>query len=110
MERWREGAGQLEYRVAEDIDDEGWPPPDAIRHPTEEECTQRPKGEGEEERFGDRALGDAEICRNGGYAKDKNEVVESIQRPAKKAGGEGMALPRCEGPEWGQEVHQQTPA
>ena len=110
MQRWREGAGQFQHGITENIDDQGGPPPDAIRHPAEEESPERPEGESENERFGDRALGDAEIRRNGGYTKDENEVVKRVQRPAKKTGREGMALPRREGAEWGQKVRQQTPA
>ena len=85
-------------------------PTDPIRHPTEQQSAQRPEGEREDERFGYRALGNTEICRNGGYTKDENEIVESIQRPAKKTCGEGVALSRCQCPEWSQEVHQaETP-
>ena len=110
MKRRREGAGQLQYGIAENIDDKGWPPSDAIRHPTEEQSTHRPEGEGEDEGLRYCAFRDTKIGRDGGHAKDKDEVVERIQRPAEETGGEGMTLLRGQRPEWGQKVHRERPA
>ena len=110
MKRRREGAGQFQYGIAKNIDDEGWPPPDAIRHPTKEQSTHRPEGQGEDQGLRNCAFRDTKIGRDCGHAEDKNEVVKSIQRPAKETGGEGVALLRGQRPEWGQEVHRERPA
>jgi hypothetical protein len=101
----RKRAGQFQYGIAKNIDDQGRPPSDAIRHPTEEESTEWPEGEREDERFCYSASGNAEICRNSGYTKDKNEKVECVERPAEETGGERVTLPRSEIPEWGKEIH-----
>ena len=106
MERRRKGAGQFQYGITENIDHQRWPPSEAIRHPTEQERAQRPEGERQEIRLGNGALGDLEVCRNGGYTKNQDEVVEGIQRPAEETSGEGVTLPCGQGPEWGEEVHQ----
>lgn len=106
MERRRKRAGQFQYGITKNIDDQGWPPSDAIRHPTEEQSTQRPEGEGEHQGLCDRAFGDPKIARNRGDTEDKDEVIEGIQRPAKETGGKGMTLLCGQGPEWGQKVHR----
>jgi hypothetical protein len=99
MEVGSEGAGELEDRVAGDVEHERRTAAVFVGERAEEEGAYRTKGESEKEGLGYGRGLDMEIAGDRGDAEDEDEEVEGVERPAEEASGESMPLMRTEAPE-----------
>ena len=89
----RETGGHLDHRVENQVDHQGNAAPVAVGQQSKDESAHRP--ERQRQRDGERNLlvGAVKLLRNGRQREDNQKEVESIQRPAEKAGNRAAPWP-----------------
>ena len=94
MQRGRKCGGQLEDGEGDNVDHQGGTAAELLRHRAEQECADRTHDQGPEDGLGHLLATDMEIRGDRRQTEGEQEKIEGIQRPAQKAGREGVALGR----------------
>ncbi len=88
----REAGSEIEYRVEDDVDHQGRPPPEMIGRPAEDQRTERAHAQGQRDGERDEPVGRVELLLDIAEHEDHQEEIERIQRPAEKAGSDDVSL------------------
>ena len=90
----RQPGHELKGREDQHVEDQHATPADAIGHVTEQERTERTRSQGQRDRYRHRRHAGVELLGDVGKDKHHDEKVEGIERPAEKAGRDGVPLLR----------------